>query len=267
GNSSAVYPEWIASMVQSVNLYYVSCSPDCPPGSVFTSVYWSLGLEEQFYIVLPFVLFFVPRRWLAPLLTVLFVIQFPLNRPQAPPNALWYMRTDAIVLGVLIALGHHDGHLRLLEPTFLKQRLWRWAAIPALIFLIGAISHTAIWLSTGLIAIACAALVLIASFNADYVMTDGMTKRCFMWIGSRSFALYLIHLPVYSFTRWVVSLWKNPATPYSDHQTWVFVLIAWPILLLTAEANFRLIESPLRRHGRRMADVVAQRSRLASVRP
>lgn len=260
GDPRIVFHEWIASLLQFVNGYYLSCNPSCGNGSVFTTVYWSLALEDQFYIVLPFVLFLLPRRWLVPFFVVTIAVQFFLNRPQAPLNVLWYMRTDAVSLGVLIAIGHHHDVLGALEPTCLRVRRYRWPVIGGLVFLLGALSLTGIAVSTGMVALLSGALVLIASFDGDYVMRGGALKTALMWIGARSFALYLVHLPAFAFTRWIVAAWRDPSRPYTDHNTAAFVLIAAVLLAALAEANFRIIERPLRRHGRVLADRVAQRS-------
>lgn len=60
--------------------------------------YWSLALEEQFYLVTPFLIFFVPRSRLPYLFGAIAIIQFGIKRDVWDP--MWAFRTDAIFRGV-----------------------------------------------------------------------------------------------------------------------------------------------------------------------
>ncbi|RFQ09435.1 acyltransferase, partial [Pseudomonas sp. ATCC 13867] len=62
-------------------------------------MYWSLSLEEQFYLLLPLLILFVRGRWLPVLLGAWVLFQLVQAR------GLWLMafRTDALLLGVLLA--------------------------------------------------------------------------------------------------------------------------------------------------------------------
>ncbi|PER22380.1 hypothetical protein, partial [Bacillus cereus] len=62
-------------------------------------VYWTLSLEEQFYLILP-LLVFVSRRYLVWVLLAVVLVQFFTWR------ALWLsvIRTDALALGVLLSI-------------------------------------------------------------------------------------------------------------------------------------------------------------------
>lgn len=57
-----------------------------------------------------------------------------------------------------------------------------------------------------------------------------------VWLGSRSFSLYLVHEPII-----VSAALIFPGAP------WMAVAVAWPVALLITEAFFRLVEDPSRR--------------------
>ena len=71
-------------------------------------MYWSLSLEEQFYFVLPFLAVFAGKKYLPWLLALAIFVQFPMERDAWDPG--WSFRTDAICIGVLIALFREGLH-------------------------------------------------------------------------------------------------------------------------------------------------------------
>ncbi|RFQ09602.1 acyltransferase, partial [Pseudomonas sp. ATCC 13867] len=82
-------------MLNVANARFAYCFGTCEFYSSF--VYWSLSLEEQFYLLLPLLIFFVRGRWLPVLLGAWVLFQLVQAR------GLWLMafRTDALLLGVL----------------------------------------------------------------------------------------------------------------------------------------------------------------------
>ncbi len=218
--------------------------------------YWSLSLEEQFYLCLPLVLLLFRSRksWLAPALLLCALIQFFLPRPMWSLG--FALRSDALVLGVLIALAAERRHYRLLlEPVFFKNRPWlSVTAILFLLFLNAAFaSGRVLPFSIGAVGLVSAVLVFIASFDRNYLLPPGRAKDVLVWVGSRSYALYIVHLPVYLTTRHIWSALAPAGATLDGTLTLRFILTALVLCVGLAELNFRFLETPLRRRGAALA--------------
>jgi peptidoglycan/LPS O-acetylase OafA/YrhL len=222
-------------------------------------VYWSLSLEEQFYLLLPLAAFLCRRRlpWLIGFLALL-----QLLKPRSISDT--WLRTDAILLGVLLAIWSRHSSYRQFEPIFLRGRR---AAGPALLAVgVGVLALVASYnlapalYTNSRVTLVAIALVFMASYDRDYLWPAGLTKRVMIWIGSRSYGLYLIHVPAYFLTReiWLRILPVGHVPSRKDAAR--VILTALLLLIGLAEANYRLIETPLRQRGIRIAARFRQRA-------
>jgi peptidoglycan/LPS O-acetylase OafA/YrhL len=239
----------ILASVENLHQYYTQAVPTMR-GSMPFAPYWSLSLEEQFYLLLPVLLLLVRYRRLALVCALGAAVQIVIPRPIW--SLLWSIRSDALLIGVLIGLSMEHPRLRsLAEPVFLRRpAALRYASTGLLLFLISVLAADHIVpICTGLIAILAGLLVWFASYDAGYILPEGPAKRVLVWLGARSYAIYLIHIPTFYFT---LEFWHHitpPGTPIDGRFTLRLVLTAIPLLLLLAEANYRLLEQPLRRKG------------------
>ncbi len=215
--------------------------------------YWSLSLEEQFYLLFPLLAWALRAYRLAWLLAILILVQAIL-----PRSVLGFvLRTDALAWGVLVAIACHSRFWKQLQPWGLRSR---WLRYPVLLSLVGSIAGLAAWNDPGslnwrvaAIAVLAGTLVWIASYAQGYICADGWLKRPLIWTGSRSYAIYLIHIPAYYFVRecfWRLGMAGDSPPPYSS---FIYCASAMLLIGLLAEANFRWIEIPLRERGRRLA--------------
>lgn len=254
GRVGSNLPGSAAAFAQMENFYFMVCkhrlSWAWPCGKA--DVYWSLSLEEQFYLVFPFLIYFLRRSALRAVLLALIAAQILLIRPV--DGALWFVRTDAICFGVLIALARTDGWLDVPSAAILRHP--RIAACAALLLAaaIALISVTP-WLqiNTGLLALTSACLVLIASANANVIVPLAYLRPVMLWIGSRSFSLYLAHIPAMLATREIFyrALHKDPLLVLPAAAV-ILTLVA--LLGLCAEGTYRIVETPFRVSGRRVAE-------------
>lgn len=239
----------VAGMLSVANVRLGQLFPFKPYGP--SSTYWSLSLEEQFYLVLP-LLVIVARSRLVLVLAGLVAIVFCL--PQTV--LLGAFRVHAILLGVLLAIFSRHPAYRLLEPTVLgTSTLARWGTLGVALFLLTALApfeQKIVPFSFDLIGLLAAALVFVASFDRDYLCRGVLLNWAMRWIGSRSYALYLVHMPAYCLTREIWFRLSPPGTVFGGSDALLFVMTAAPIVLVCAELNYRFIEMPGRRYGIRL---------------
>ncbi|SDY58952.1 acyltransferase [Pseudomonas sp. NFIX28] len=236
----------LAGLLQFANLRFADSFFHYEYGASF--VYWSLSLEEQFYLLLP-VLVLLCRKYLAWVLLALVLVQLLTTRSAL----LMVIRTDAMALGVLLALWTARGSYRHWEPKWLG----RYPGLGPLLLILSCLGLG--WLATdgfnvtryrvGALAVLCALLVWIASYNRDYLLPRGRLKSLLAWVGSRSYGIYLIHVPVFLLVR---EAWFRLAPHGADglnDQPLLALACAVGLLLLLSELNYRVIELPLRNRG------------------
>lgn len=226
--------------------------------------FWSLTLEDQFYLLFPIYLLIVRghARWI--LFLVFIYLQSIPDRMLGTadhPSLLWTTRLDALMWGCLIYQLSCTAIYKKLEPVFLRPWPLALAVNILLIWCLITIPKGTFgpWIGYKIeseVALASAALVFLASFDRGYVLPLPAPARAVLtWIGSRSYALYLVHLPVFGI---LSESWYNWGPAYDPH---IFYAVMIPILVpLLAELNFRLIETPLRQKGAQIAKQMMMRS-------
>jgi peptidoglycan/LPS O-acetylase OafA/YrhL len=219
------------------------------------SPYWSLSLEEQFYFLLPLLVFFFRRR-LTFLLVLLVSIQPFLHHGFF---VLGIMRSEALFLGVLIAIWQSHPTYKQWNPKFLQHAfpriLFTFFIIGSLILLNSKMKLLPPGYSFGPAALVSGAAVLAASYNQNYLVQTCWLKSVLLWIGSRSYGLYLIHIPAFAASREIFYR-TNPNNPIhlqGDFAIAFFVIFGILFSAFLAELNYRLIEMPLRHKGKVLA--------------
>lgn len=249
----------ISSLVQVSNFHLNYCTQQGSEAVMgicgVNNNYWSLSLEEQFYLVFPILFFFLNRNSLKWALIMMVAVLFFMTR--RPHSFLWWTRTDALAWGCLIALFTSSHAYKYLEPIFLSAK-WKALLITALLIILICSFGTnmVIPFQTGIIALLSAFLVWIASYDKGYIFPRGRIYQGLLWIGSRSYALYLTHLFSYFTTREIFfRLYPNKV--FNDHFLIAFLVAGVGMSFILADLNYRLLEMPLRRKGMRKAEAMA----------
>lgn len=211
--------------------------------------YWSLSIEEQFYLVWPALIFAIGvlvvrkqwtrRVWLAGgVMATIVVASFAWAVWETSTNPIWaYFNTFARVweLGVGALLAIAAGSLAKI-PTALKPWM-SWAGLGLILvslFLISADSTT-FPAPLAALPVAGAALVISAGVGSEPKYQVFLRNPVSTYIGNISYSLYLVHWPVIVFLGALMA----PSANY-----FVAVLAMSFALAVT---SYHLVETPLRK--------------------
>ena len=192
-----------------------------PFGGLVNSLghFWSLAVEEQFYLVWPVLVLVLGARWLARLCAALVVGSLlvriavfqvlPAGAAAQAAYQLTISRCDALALGALVAMAIRDPFV-IASVRRWVSRLWIVVAV-ALVALVvvqhglNPLEFPVVTFGQTLVALLATALVLwcadpqpagVPSFVAR-TMRAGWLRR----IGRYSYSIYIVHVPITVLTR------------------------------------------------------------------
>ncbi len=213
---------------------------------------WTLAVEEHFYLLMPALIVFTPRRWLVGALIAMAALALALRVAvygfgvgnEMLALAILPSRADVLVAGILAAIAVRRGTGWLARVTpFL-----RLAPILMLLatFLLGLIGPTIQGiLGPTCVAIGCAAFLLCLVLETPEAAR--FKSRILRFFGDNGYCLYLVHLPILGLMHGAIL----GATPdLMRPAQWFVTLGALPVTVLVGWGMTRLIEEPLTRYGR-----------------
>jgi len=173
----------------------------------YVSHFWSLAIEEQFYLVWPTVVLLLPRRRFMALCVGLLVLCLGVRWQQWAGGAsylreyLTHARLDGLVTGALLAgLARGPGGLRRLRP---------WAAgvggvsLLALVHLVTSqgrydrdLMLERVFLQTLYAAFFGSLLVLVVTGRPGSLLHRAFSRRTLVFLGIYSYGLYVLHQPL-----------------------------------------------------------------------
>jgi len=177
--------------------------------------FWSLAVEEQFYLAWPFLVLFLPRRWLAGTLWTLvisaFFSRFLLLRMGLAPFYFTTSRMDGLAAGALLAVYYQRGVL----PVW-RGRLLAMAGVFALLMWLQWwkfheqgnpwVQITKLSLGTGFYAAAVGYAVVCGLGSCQRLLSLPPMR----FAGRISYGLYVFHPAVFAFVLARTPGWRTP---------------------------------------------------------
>ncbi|MCX2983301.1 acyltransferase [Halieaceae bacterium IMCC14734] len=258
GNIRENWQSTIAALLNVANFHFAEVYGT--GGQRTNFVYWSLSLEEQFYLLFPLVIF-LSRKWLPHLIFVAFI--YMIVTPTEGSDLVF--RTHAILGGVLLAMWSKHDSYQLMNPTILATstgaKVFTIGLLLMLLVSLGAEGLMITQWRISVIAIVSILLVGIASFNGNYIIpANSLLKGLVLWAGARSYAIYLTHIPCFFFSRELCLRIQGIYPDFSDYYRPSVIVVAFVLIVITSELNFRWVESPLRSRGAQVSRGISLRS-------
>ena len=218
---------------------------------------WSLAVEAQFYLVWPLILYFILKQFgkkhipLASLAIAaasgitLLLVSFSLDASNASKVSHVYFGTDTHSIGLFLGAA--------LAVSWIPQNFTKTVSRKAQDFIdgvgfLGFIGILAAFLfidetQPTLYKIAfplagiCGAAIVMSVVHPASRFAPVLQNPVFLWIGERSYAIYLWHWVIFQITRPQVDL---------DGDDWALFILRILVVLALADISLRLVELPIR---------------------
>jgi peptidoglycan/LPS O-acetylase OafA/YrhL len=271
-----VWPAYLGNYAKLIGPY-IAGSPlqrlaDFEPGVVITfhgtfhlgfalGHFWSLCVEEQFYLVWPWVVFLIRDRrkllWICAssvpfCLAARLIGQHVFPAWMSENDVLYYVtpfRLDALLLGGCLALllrgPYRDRLLRIVRivwPVALVP-IFAWAASVPGRFFQGSYRYPAWEYTWGLLAIDLSSVLIIAcAIQPGSIVYRALNQRPLRWLGRISYGAYVLHDIPHSMYRRLVD-WLAPSCGLWCRAS-LIAAIALISTCLLAWLSYRFFESP-----------------------
>ncbi len=157
------------------------------------AVSWSLAVEEQFYLVWPWVVRYCShsqlRRIAISVIVLSPALRFWLSFHGVQLYSNTFCRLDGLMAGAVLALAVRS---ETFHPTQFVKGAWIALAV-AIPLTVAAEAFHLSWILFSLSAAACAAFVYVTLFSRQRWLQVAMTNQFIVYTGTISYGLYLLH--------------------------------------------------------------------------
>lgn len=216
---------------------------------------WSLALEEQWYLIWPLVFAFLLRITRGRLVVMGVLIgaaalastglMAVLYDPDIDPSRIYYgtdTRASGLLLGAVLALIWSPWKLspNLRTGGRIGLDVAAMGGLAGLLVLFWRLDEFSSFLYQGgflLVGLFTCATIIAAVHPCGTLVSRALGWRPLVWLGTRSYGLYLWHWPVIVFSRSRLDI---------NMSGWQLDLARIALSLILAEVSFRLVEQPIR---------------------
>jgi peptidoglycan/LPS O-acetylase OafA/YrhL len=247
-----VYPFFLQNIVLAIRGSW---------GEAWIGPTWSLGVEEQFYLLIPLLVRYVPPRRLpavllgmvlvAPVCRVAITLLAPVAQARVGAYMLLPCRWDSLLLGALAAWALRDPAVKVWLREHVRGMRRTLAGLLAGCAVLAAIAPEGYSLpmrTVGYTWFAAAFALLLLCGTMDVLPGRGWLEAAWLRrIGRVSYTLYLIHVPVSCL---VFHLAVRHARTMNSLRDAGLMFASFVIALLMAEISWRCYEGPILAWGR-----------------
>lgn len=213
---------------------------------------WSLAVEEQFYLFIPLLIYFLPRRALIGTL-VAAIVAAPILRWASSPVVAFVgtpWRSDSLLSGALLAVLVRSHGFVVAAQSRRRSLSWSLIVLVGGLAVLtihppllqgGALTH--LWLAA-----LCVCVLLMAFLDTEPMITAALRTPVMVWFGQLSYGIYLLHKPALGA---VFGIFRGTDPVVHNFNDLGLALLALAITLLVAALSFRFLESPIIRFGHR----------------
>jgi len=221
-------------------------------GPNWLSVTWSLAIEEQFYIFIPILVWRLTKGQLFFVFMCL-ICMAPIIREiygNLGAFVFPFARADSILMGGLLAIGMRTPNIK----AYLIEN-HKYLVTAFFISSIGIVSLTLRQAGGGdvfghlLLGVFYGLLVAIFVFRTDESDNTILSSRFLVWLGLRSYGIYLFHQPVSGIVHYYLNGSASPR--FSNLSEFYATLISLLVVFVLAEVSYRYFESIFLSYGRR----------------
>jgi peptidoglycan/LPS O-acetylase OafA/YrhL len=221
-------------------------------GSDWLGITWSLAIEEQFYLVLPFLVFYIRSKWLVPILVIMIfgslVVRYLIDGLGS--YIYTFCRADSLMSGVLLAwLVRQNGFLDLAKKKCHLVITTFFVLLLIIAYLTFLVTQTGDIINHFVLAFFYTLLILLAMIYQGSPQAGILRCSLLTWLGSRSYGIYLLHQGISATVHVMNGKYPPRISNFGEAMLTVSALV---ITLILAELSFRYYESPLIKTGHKL---------------
>jgi len=224
-------------------------------GPNWLGVSWSLALEEQFYLILPFIIRFIKKKHI-PIVAIALIVLAPIIRGGFSGWGAYTLlpaRMDSLLIGVLIAYYHLNGFI----DSYLKPRVnlvsILFVIVFAITFFAGELGlninlgtrfiHSLLALLYGIL------IVLVLILNESNLFIKILSGKGMLFIAKVSYMVYLTH-QIFSGLLHQYFLEQHPRI--RNVEDFKITLLALFATIVFSTLSYYLFEKPILRFGKKL---------------